>query len=368
MAHLNDGTLRRMIDDPDAGTGADARHLETCAECKSRFEAVSKDALAISSLLAVPDPNVNVARALQLVRSAPEAQPRFGFRLPVVRPGSRPMVVGLAAAFAAVALLVVALAEGGVVFAPTSVTPVPVTLADMESLSQLSQYGTVSWTTQPQLQIVAGASEAFAASGLQPPTVGNLPQGVSSTITYAAMPKAVAVFTFSAAKAAAAAASSGSTLPALPAGMDGAQITLTVGPAVGEIFGNLTQPATGSDITAANLPQLVVGESSAPTATSSSSQITVKELESYLLTLPGISPELAAAIKAIGDPSTTLPIPVPIQYATSSKVQVQGVRGIALGDNTGVGSGVIWVKDGIVYAVAGTIKQSDAIDIANNLK
>lgn len=368
MAHLNDGTLRRMIDDPDARTGADARHLETCAECGSRFRAVSKDALAISSLLAVPDANVNVARALQTVRSAPQAQPRFGFRLPLARPGSRPMVIALAAAFAAVALLVVALAEGGVVFAPTSVTPVPVTLADMESLSQLSQYGTVSWTTQPQLQVVTGVSDAATVAGLRPPTVGDLPQGVSSTVTYAAMPKAVAVFTFSAAKAAAAVASSGGTLPALPAGMDGTQITLTVGPAVGEIFGNLTQPAAGSDVTGANVPQLVVGESSAPTATSSSSQVTVKQLEGYLLTLPGISPELAAAIKAIGDPSTTLPIPIPIQYATSSKVQVQGVQGIALGDNTGVGSGVIWVKNGVVYAVAGTIKQSDAINIANNLK
>ena len=55
-------------------------------------------------------------------------------------------------------------------------------------------------------------------------------------------------------------------------------------------------------------------------------------------------------------------------YATSSKVTVQGVTGVALGDNTGVGSAVIWVKNGVVYAVAGTIKQTDAIDIANNLK
>ena len=47
-------------------------------------------------------------------------------------------------------------------------------------------------------------------------------------------------------------------------------------------------------------------------------------------------------------------------YATAEQV--------ALGDNTGVGSGVVWVKDGYVYVVVGSIKQSDAIDIANNLK
>jgi hypothetical protein len=367
VAHLNDGTLRRMIDDPDAKTGADARHLQTCAECKSRFEAVSKDAVAIASLLAVPDANVNLARALQHVHSAPQAQPRFGFRLPLARPGSRPMIIALAATVAAVALLVVGLAQGGVVFAPSSVTPVPVTLADMQALSQLSAYGTVTWTKQPQLQVATSAADAATVSGLQAPKVGTLPQGVSSIVTYAAMSQAVAEFTFSADKAASAAANTGKALPKMPAGMDGVKLTVTVGPAVGEIFGDL-KPSTGADVSQANLPQLIVGKSSAPTATSSSALVTVKQLESYLLTLPGISPELAAAIRAIGDPSTTLPIPIPIEYATSSKVQVQGVQGIALGDNTGVGSGVIWVKDGVVYAVAGTIKQSDAINIANNLK
>ncbi|HUZ88101.1 MAG TPA: hypothetical protein VNF26_14235 [Candidatus Baltobacterales bacterium] len=364
MAHLDDGTLRRMIDDPDGSTGADARHLETCAECTSRLETVSKDALAISSLLAVPDASVNVARALQLVRSAPQAQPRFGFRLPIARPGSRPIVIAFAAAVAAVALLVVAVAQGGVVFAPSSVTPVPVTLADMQALSQLSSYGTVTWTEKPQLQVGSPAVDTAKVSGLQFPKVGSLPQGVSSNLTYVAMSQGVVEFTFSAAKAAA--ASTGKALPKMPAGMDGVKLTVTVGPAVGDVYGNLTAP-TGSDVSQANLPELIVGKSSAPTATSSSSQVTVKQLESYLLTLPGISLQLAAAIKAIGDPSTTLPIPIPIQYATSSKVEVQKVQGIALGDNTGVGSGVIWVKNGVVYAVAGTIKQSDAIKIANNL-
>ena len=47
---------------------------------------------------------------------------------------------------------------------------------------------------------------------------------------------------------------------------------------------------------------------------------------------------------------------------------MQGVDGVALGDNTGVGSAVVWIKGGHVWVVAGSIKQSDALDIANNLK
>lgn len=355
-----------MVDDPDARAASDARHLEDCAECRAHFNAVADDANTISRLLAVPEARVDVAGALDRVRLASGARPRFGLRLPMVPPSSRPIRLVLAAAVAAVALVAVALAQSNsLLVQPNTVTPVPVTVADIQSLSELSAYGTITWTTQPELQVVNSAAEAAAISGLTPPVVANLPKGVSSNITYAAMPQAVAVFTFSAQKAAAAAASSGKALPALPAGMDGAKLTVTVGPAVGEIYGNLSQPST-SDVTQAGIPQLIVGKSTAPTATST--QVTVAQLESYLLSQPGISKNLAKAIKAVKDPSTTLLIPIPVQFATSSKVTVQGQPGVALGDNTGVGAGVIWVKHGTVYVVAGLIKQSDALAIANNLR
>ena len=187
-----------------------------------------------------------------------------------------------------------------------------------------------------------------------------------NNITYAAMTKAVATFTFSASQAAASIAASGKTLPALPKGMDGAQLTVSVGPAVGEVFGNLrSQPSSTAGITAADLPQLVIIETVAPSVTST--QVSAKELESYLLSLPGLSSDLTAAIIAIGNPSTTLPIPIPIEYATSTSVSVNGNAGVALGDNTGLGSGVIWVQHGDLFAVAGTVKQSDALNIADNL-
>jgi hypothetical protein len=354
-----------MVDDPDAHSGADTRHYESCPECQSRYKAVAGDATHITSLLSAPDLQVDVASAFDRVRSAPAAQPRFGLRLPVLQPGRRPLMLALAATLAAVALLATAVAEGDNIFSPKTITPVPVTVADLESLSQLSAYGDLTWTTRPNLQIAANEAEAKSISGLTPPKVATLPTGVSSTVTYAAMPRAVAVFTFSKEKAAAAAAQTGKSLPALPAGMDGAQLTVNIGPAVAEIYGNLNKPSSGSDLTQASLPQLIIATSSAPVATST--QVSVKQLEDYILTVPGISPELAAAIKAIGDPSTTLPVPVPIEFGTATRVQAQGVDAVALGDNTGVGAGVIWIKNGLVYGVVGTIKQSDAIDIANHL-
>jgi len=367
VAHLTDGTLRRMVDDPDARAGDDAAHLEGCTECRGRFEGISDDAHSVASLLAVPEAPVEVARAFDRLRSTPASRQRSVLRLPLMRPSSRPVVLAFAAVIAGVALVAGVVARDySLNYTPNTVTTVPVTVADMQALSQLSNYGDVTWTRQPQLQAATSASDAEALAGMTAPTVSNLPSTISTNITYGAMTQAEAVFTFSAAKAQAAAAAQGKALPALPAGMDGATLTIKVGPAIGEIYGDLQKPAAGSDISQMTLPQLVVVKSSAPSATST--QVTVKQIEDYVLAQPGITAELKAALDAIGDPSTTLLIPIPVQYATSKDVTVQGVKGVALGDNTGVGAGVIWVKNGVVYAVAGSIKQDDAITIANNLK
>ena len=354
-----------MFDDPDALTGTDRRHYADCADCQARYAGMADDARAVATLLATPSLNVDTASALERVQKAPAARPRFGFSLPILRPAARTTFAGLAAAAVLVALVVTAFANILPLFQPKTVEPIPVTVADLQSLSALSDYGTLTWSQQPAPQVVLSAAEAEKVSGLHVPVVANLPAGVSSTITYAATPKAVAVFTFDAKKAAAAAAATGKSLPRLPAGMDGAKLTVTVGPAVVEVFGNLKSSST-TNSQEINLPQLIIGESAAPLVTST--QVSAKQLENYILSLPGLSPQLAAAIRSIGDPSTTLPIPVPIEYATSSKVSVQGVQGVALGDNTGLGSAVIWIKNGDVFAVAGPLKQSVVLTVANQLK
>lgn len=364
MAHLTDGTLRRMVDDPDARAGADAAHLDGCAECKTRFERISGDARSIATLLAVPAAQVDVAGAFARVSSAPRSQPAL-VRLPVFRTPLRPMRLALVAAVMVAALTVVAFAANGFFFKPSSVTPVPVTVADMQALSQLADYGTVNWTQQPDLQVATSAADASAAAGgITVPVAHNVPSTISTTITYGAMSKATATFTFSAAKAQAAAAAHGKTLPKMPAGLDGATLTVSVGPAVGEVYGDMNrQSASGDSI---NLPQLVIAKSAAPTVTAT--QVSTTTLENYILSLPGISPDLAKAVRAVKDPSTTLLIPVPVQYTSATQVDINGKSGVALGDNTGTGGGVVWVgKDGFVYVVAGSIKKDDAVSIAKTL-
>jgi hypothetical protein len=354
--------LRRIYDDPDAKTGADALHLENCAECQTRLKAVSDDARAVASLLAVPDVKVDVGRAFNQVSSAPAAQPKFGIRLPLGRPVSRPLFLAFAAAIAALAVVVTAVAQGGFSSTPTAVTPVTVTVADMQALYQLSDYGTFAWTTKPEIQVVTSAGQVTSTVAL--PTVGWLPKDTSKNVTYGAMSKAVATFTFSKEKATAAASKQGKTLPAMPKGMDGAKITVTAGPAVAQIYGDLKQPAAGSDITQTGLPQVVIAKSVVPTV--SSPDISVTDFEDYLLKLD-LSPALAEAITALRKNGAMLPIFVPMQFATHESITIKGNPAVALGDNTGLGSGVVWISGGNVYVVAGTITKDDAKKIANNL-
>lgn len=371
MAHLTEGTLRRKFDDEHALTDSEARHFATCAECQARYSAMADDARAVAAVLAVPELKVDVASAFNRVRSAPAAQPRFGIRLPMLSPASRPALGALAAAAVILALVVTGAADSLVnVFSPQRFQTVSVSVADLQSLSGLQDYGTFAWTKEPTPQIVTSAAEAASVSGLKLPVVGTLPNGVSSTVTYAAMPQAVGVFTFDAAKAQAAAAKAAKTMPTMPAGMDGSTLTVTVGPAVLEIYGDLgagVGTGTGIDPSQLNLPQLIIGAATAPVVTSSG--VTTQQLEDYLLAQPGVTPGLAAAIRSIKDPSTTLAIPIPVELSqlTAKDVPVQGVTGVALGDNTGLGAGVIWIKPPTTYAVAGTLKQSVILDVANHL-
>jgi hypothetical protein len=114
------------------------------------------------------------------------------------------------------------------------------------------------------------------------------------------------------------------------------------------------------------LPSLAVIQAAAPHLTSTGAS--VQDIESYLLVQPGISPQLAAEIRSIGDPSATLPLPIPVDKATAQAVQVDGVSGWAIGDNTGIGSAVVWVKNHRVYAVAGTLPEDQVLAAANSLQ
>ena len=91
-------------------------------------------------------------------------------------------------------------------------------------------------------------------------------------------------------------------------------------------------------------------------------------MQQYLLAQPGISPELANAVRALGDPTTTWPIPIPLGKLNTHSVTVQDVRGTVFADTSGFAVGVMWLKGGIIYAVGAPLSEQEVLRVANSLR
>jgi len=354
MTHLDDGALRRLYDDPLAVSEPDRAHFAACDVCGGRFDAVAADARAAASALEIGARAVDAEAALARFRAE-----REGSRGPRVLALRRRLSWRPAAAVGIAAVAVVALAVTGTaqqlftVLQPSSIQVVPVTTSELQAMPDLYQFGTMTWSGNPQVTQVPGAAQAAQAAGFAAPSA-TAPEGVSGAPQFGTLAQTTATFTFSAAKAQAWAASHNVTLPAMPAGLDGASLELTVGPAIVEVYG---APSSQE-----GLPQLAIGKMRAPTLGSTGPS--VKEIEDYMLSIPGFPPDLAAQLRALGDPATTLPLPVPVDRATTQQVSIDGASGVLVGDDTGLGAGVIWEQDGYVYGVAGTQSQETVLSIA----
>lgn len=359
MQHLDEGTLRVLLDEPQCATEKARDHLAACAPCQTRLETVGAQAREVQSLLAVSDLPLDTARALGRIR-ARTVQPRM-------RPVGRAVVTSpphtiprLPITAAAVVLLAACLALTPVgswaqsvvtIFQPQSVAAVPITMSELQSLPNLGKFGTLTTHSGGAAMRVTSAAAASSATGMQVLTPTYLPPDTPLTSRIGVTTGTTATFTFSASRAQTEAQKEGKTLPPMPASIDGSTLTLTIKPAVVAVYGS------GSGI-----PALVVGQVPAPTVTSSG--LSVRQLEGYLIQ---IDPTLKPTIDSLVDPTSTLPIPIPLNFAAGQSVTVQGVKGVAVGDSTGIGSAVVWVKDGIVYAVGGTSTLANILHVADSL-
>ena len=334
----------------------------------------------IARALGTTEPQVNTDDALTRFRARVQSDGITGVPPVARRRVTSRWVQGLAAA-AGVVIVASVLTLSGVadsvlkIFEPKNVVAVPLTQSDLNYLGQacaglnlqecLGAYGTFVWATPPQPKEVQTRGQASAEAGFAVEEPTALPSSVTGSPRYGVINRSSATFTFSADSTKQAAARQNRTAPPLPANIDGSKLFITGGPAVVQIWGAPTTP-NGRGGQGADIPTLVVGQAKAPTV--SSDGVTVDELRAYLLSQPGVSPQLAAAIRAIGDPSSTLPVPVPAELAISHPVAVQGVQGLYIGDNTGIASAVIWQKDGMMFEVIGSFTESQALSIANSMR
>jgi hypothetical protein len=260
------------------------------------------------------------------------------------------------------------------IFEPESVAPVVIQAGDINSLQALSRFGKVTGTSKLDLTPESSATALASAAGFSLPAM-TVPSGLATgSPSYWLVGPEYAQLQVSVAKAEQAAAKDGASVPPAPPGVDGSVLEVATGAGALEVWG-ITLPGgpggpgglLGHSSSRADAGPsggtTAVAEVQGPTVSSSGADLTT--LESYLLSQPGISAELAAQIRAIADPSSTLPIPVPAG-AASSTVDLNGHAAVVLSAGS-EGSAVIWAENGRLFAVLGQANASDLLDVARQI-
>ena len=375
MRHPTDGTLRRLVDEPDGVPDVDRRHVAACPSCLSGLAAARADSAAASAVLGPP---AGVGTAAATAAPAADADPdvdaawqRLSRRLVEEPAGGRvraavparrrrralrsPVVAALGAAALLTGAGAAAATDWLQVFRAERVAPVAVTQAELVQLPDLSAYGTLEVVQQADVEPVADAAAAEAATGLAVPEVDALPRGVAETATYQVGDEVRAEFTFSAEQAARAAAAAGETLPPPPDGLDGTRFRRVAGPGVAAVWPGQS-----------GLPAMVVARAVAPTAFSTGVDFEVAR--DYLLGLPGLPDELAAQLRGVDGTGTTLPLPVPAEEATTASADVGGAPATVVTTRDGTLAAVVWVEEGVVTAVAGSLSADEVLAVARGLR
>ncbi|MFL5909984.1 MAG: hypothetical protein ACJ768_05380 [Gaiellaceae bacterium] len=363
MRHPTDGTLRRLLDEPAGVADADREHVAGCPVCLSGVAAAQEDAAVAGAALGVEltvDRNVDVETGWRrLSRSVAVEGRRRGAAATPARRWRAALRSPLVAGLGVVALLAgagaAAAADWLQIFRTEQIVPVTVTQADLVKLPDLSAYGKVEVFEEADVREVAGAAAAEKATGLPVPRVSELPGGVTGEPAFQVGRRVSAAFTFSAEKAAQAAAAAGETLPPPPPGLDGSQFRLLAGPGLAVVWSE-----------ARGVPALVVARAVAPTAYSSG--IPFETARDYLLSLPGLPEDVASQLRSFSGDGTMLPLPVPAGLLTSSTADVGGVPATVLTSRDGTMAGVVWVDDGIVSAVAGSLSADEVLSVARGLR
>jgi hypothetical protein len=252
------------------------------------------------------------------------------------------------------------------IFQPEAVTPLVLQTGDLSGLGDLSSFGTVTGNGSLELTPEPSAGALSTAAGFPAPELSSPPSGTSTGPSYWLVGPDYAQLQISVAKAQQAAVAAGTTVRPPPAGVDRSTLRVATGNGILEVWGLPDISGFGQSVggfRGRDLPELAVAEIEGPTV--SSSGVSVSTLEAYLLSQPGVSPDLATKIRAIGDPGSTLPIPV-AAGGTSSTVDLSGHPAV-VSALEGAGHLVIWASNGHLFAVFGRASAPELIDVARQL-
>jgi hypothetical protein len=163
----------------------------------------------------------------------------------------------------------------------------------------------------------------------------------------------------------------------LPESLNGAKISVSIPSSVSIAFGNCPPPSAdgdGPEFGPGSAGRrysdcIILAEIPSPSVSAPAS-VDVAQLAQLGLEFSGMTSEEAAAFTSTVDWTSTLVVPIPKNASTYEQVAVDGVTGtlIQRPADDAPQFALLWVKDGIIYAVGGLGSNSQqAFDIANSL-
>jgi hypothetical protein len=202
-----------------------------------------------------------------------------------------------------------------------------------------------------------------------------LPQGKNPSQIYVTDPAAFTL-TVDRTKAQALLNESGRTDLVLPNSIDGAKISVNIPSSVSAGYGTCPKPQADdsksreSGIPGRRYPDCVILAEIPSPSVNAPADVDVNQLAQIGLEFTGMSSKDAAAFANTVDWTSTLVVPIPRNAATYEQVTVDGVTGtlIQRPADDAPQFALLWVKNGIVYAISGLGTNSQqAMEMANSL-
>jgi len=274
------------------------------------------------------------------------------------------------------------------IFEPHQIAFIPMTTAElgqMSAMPEFSDFGSFSEVLSARQVAATSVTAAQAQAGFRlrlPPSM------YSSRTSFDITSPSIHQFVFSESKAREAAARKGIPWEPMPPGMDGSVVRVLLpsmvvaAPAIdaepfhaaarsqGVVYvGHVRRFGFGAGRGNGNNPPSAFAVMQMQVPKVGSTGVPIQTIEQYLVDRPGVPARLAAAFAALRDPTTALPLPIPLDRQYAHPVFVDGVWGTAIGDDTRAGAGVVWERNGMLYAVgAAGVSLNDTLAVANSLR
>lgn len=391
--HLNDGQLRAAL---DGELGPDeSRHLESCPACLERKRQMHARSQATAAALTFLSPTSSTSDNSDLDARAALARLRHRALLQKENSMFKKMFASPALRYGAAAVLLLALlfsfpatrALADQLLNLFRVQQVTVVRVDYTGMQQLTGQGpigqqvsallsdSITMTHKPGKP--TQATDAAQASQLAGFNV-RLPQNDTPS-RISVTDSAAFTLRIDRTKAQALLDEAGRSDLVLPESVDGQDVSVSIPSGVSAAYGTCPEPR-GEDGTAdpeegPGLPGrryadcILFAQIPSPTV-SAPADLDVAQLARIGLQFAGMDSDQAAAFTDSVDWTSTLVIPIPKNAATYEQLQIDGVTGTLIqrpADDAPQFS-LIWVKDGIIYAIGGLGSNSDkAIQMANSL-